>query len=254
MTTRLYIYSALLAAAGLLPYAASQFSFDLPLWLSFALLLASEGLRYLAIAFHEGGHALIYWIFGYPAFPLFDTVKGGGVTYSFGRSTALLAGIYVMLVTLAALMFHARRFRLVLFLTGFLIAHAVISAHNGGARIAMFMGHGMEAVAAAWCVIRAFDLRLKTAERFTSLTAATYLYGHVLLLAAALVTSPLRRMGYAVQKGERGSADLDKFSHATGMTVEGAALLLAGFTLLGLGAVVAVLYSRGRRGSIACAS
>lgn len=243
-TKRLCIYSALLAAAGLLPYAASQFSFDLPLWLNFALLPVSEGLRYLAIAFHECGHAMVYWIFGYPAFPLFDIVKGGGVTYSFGRSAALLAGIYVMLVTLTALLFHARRFRPVIFLTGFLIAHAVISAHNGGARIAMFMGHGTEAVAAAWCLIRAFDARLKTTERFVSLTAATYLYGHVLLLAAALVTSPLRRMGYAVQKGERGSADLDKFAHATGMTVEGAALLLAGFTLLGLGAAAAGLYCR----------
>ena len=48
------------------------------------------------ILVHEMGHAITGWIFGYPSFPAFDFVYGGGVTLHTGRSTVILLLFYLL--------------------------------------------------------------------------------------------------------------------------------------------------------------
>ncbi len=106
---RFILISCAIAAISLVPFGAKQFLLDIPLALSILLLPLAEGLHYMAVLFHESGHALVHWLFGTPAFPLIDTVHGGGVTYSFGRSTALLAGVYALMSAGVLLLLYAKK-------------------------------------------------------------------------------------------------------------------------------------------------
>ena len=41
----------------------------------------ATGLSYIGVFFHEIGHALFNWLYGYMAVPTFDFASGGGMTY-----------------------------------------------------------------------------------------------------------------------------------------------------------------------------
>lgn len=60
----------------------------------------------LVTLLHEFGHTIFFWFFGYPAFPAFDFVHGGGVTIPTARSTLILLLLYV---GLAALFVHLKQ-------------------------------------------------------------------------------------------------------------------------------------------------
>jgi hypothetical protein len=40
--------------------------------------MISQGMSYMAVFFHEIGHTIFAWIYGIPAFPIFDFKHGGG--------------------------------------------------------------------------------------------------------------------------------------------------------------------------------
>jgi len=76
---RLFIISSILAAFFLLPFLSEWLGFDLPL--RGLLFIPFTGVDYMRIFFHELGHCVTFWVFGYPAVPAFDFQYGGGMTY-----------------------------------------------------------------------------------------------------------------------------------------------------------------------------
>ena len=241
-----------MTAVAALPYAFHQFESDLPLWALVALLPVSEALHYMNVIVHEPGHALAYWIFGTPAFTLIDAVKGGGVTYNFGRSHALLAGIYVLAAAFGALLARKGDWRGAAWLAAAVVLHVVFLWHGWDLVLAAYMGHGLEVVAGAYLVLLSLNrqARQSLAERYTAMVFGLYLFVHTGLLCLALLAVKARRLTYGMQKGKPGSADIDKAAQYMGVSMEAAAALLGLFLLAVVFATLWILRKRqtsGRR-------
>ena len=254
---RFYITSFIIAAFSLISFAAVQFTghiettyvfdFDLPgfplthihkgiLPLPVYLLLypLSECFHYMTVTFHEPGHALAYWLFGTPALPVMDAVHGGGVTYSIGRSRAVLFFIYLLAAGAAWLLAHKKAWRSLGILAVAVVAHVTLLLTGMDYPLAIFMGHGMEVATCCWCLARATRVRnpLPEFERYITMVFGLHLMGRITLLPLSLILVDARRASYGMQKGRPGSADLDKFAHELGLPMEGAAwVLLAVFSI-----------------------
>src|SRR5208282_4888190 len=87
---------------------------------------------------HEMGHAIFGWLFGYPSFPAFDVLYGGGVTLHFNRSTSLLILVYIGLAGLIYL--YRRNTASVIFLVSVILLHALCSLTDVNSIIILFMG------------------------------------------------------------------------------------------------------------------
>src|SRR5690242_18266835 len=77
---RLYFISVILAAIFLLPSLAELMNFSLN-GFEGLLNIPHTGLGYMLVFFHELGHCITFWLFGYPSVPMFDFEYGGGMTY-----------------------------------------------------------------------------------------------------------------------------------------------------------------------------
>lgn len=244
---RLFLIAFIIALVSLMRFAGHQFLIDIPLWLDIALLPLAEGLHYMAVVFHECGHALAYTFFGIPAFPALDIHHGGGATYSYGRSEALLIGIYAVAAAMIAILAKKHPHKSAALL-GFTLLHLLIVWRGWDIPLGMFMGHGAEVLTACWCFYRTYDQKknIARAEKIVSLVLALHLAGRTLFLAFALVFFEMRRAAYGMQKGRKGSADLDKLGAGLGVSMETAAALLVVFMALAFAVTFALLYKRNR--------
>lgn len=267
---RFYITSFLIAIISLISFAAVQFTghietrflidWDLPgfplthihkgiLPLPLYLLLypLSECFHYMTVTFHEPGHALAYWLFGTPALPVMDAVHGGGVTYSIGRSRAVLGFLYLLMAGGAWLLAHKQNWRGLTLLAVFAGVHIALLLTGYDYPLAIFAGHGMEIAVCCWCITRATRVKnpLPKFERYITMIFGLHLGGRVILLPLSLILVDARRVTYGMQKGTPGSADLDKFAKELGVPMEGAAWIMLAVFVVAM-AVTAVIMTRRR--------
>jgi hypothetical protein len=66
----------------------------------FPLGWMGAGLTYMSIFFHEIGHTVTAWFYGYPTVPMFDFEHGGGLAVWFSDSIFLIVvfidGVFIM--------------------------------------------------------------------------------------------------------------------------------------------------------------
>lgn len=99
---------------------------------------------------HEVGHAITYWLFGYPAIPAVNILYGGGITISLGQSPLVLGLIYG---AFAFLLYKCRYYRrLLILLAGFIGIYTLVLVTPLSKILMTFMGHGMELVAIVLCL------------------------------------------------------------------------------------------------------
>lgn len=229
----------IVAVLSLLAYGFEQFNLFFPFSLKLLLLPVAEAGHYMAVLFHEPGHAASHWLFGVPALPLVDAESGGGMTYSIGRSYAVLAGIYALFAGAAVLALYKKRRDYALLAAATAFAHATLVWSGRDVSISYFMGHGMEAIAAGYLLRRAqlgWNRPAHKGDSFVSLALSLHLAGRMLMLGLALAFSSERRLSYFVQKGFRGEGDLDKLAAHIGASLQGTALFLVVFVLVCLAA------------------
>lgn len=110
---------------------------------------------YFAVLVHELGHTLFMWLFGYPAFPAFDFVYGGGVAIHQDRSWFLVALVYGALGFLGYLL---RRNPRGLVFTGAVVAlYTLLVLTPSHRHLIGFMGHGTELIIAGIFLYRALS-------------------------------------------------------------------------------------------------
>lgn len=63
----------------------------------------------LSTLFHELGHTVVFWAFGYPAIPSFDFLYGGGVTMALKRWPLFVFLIHLALVAVLVYLWTAKR-------------------------------------------------------------------------------------------------------------------------------------------------
>lgn len=180
------------------------------------LVLSVPGMRGLHSAimtvFHEFGHTLADWFFGFPALPAFDLRYGGGVTTAMPQSSALLAVAYVILLGLAWTLAENPRGRV---LAGALLVGYAATAHSTWCRaVISAAGHGGELVFAAIFFFRSVtgESVAFEAERtvYAAIAWATVIRGAQ--LALGLATSQQTRDWYEGAKGGGHWMDFSRLS------------------------------------------
>ena len=156
---------------------------------------------------HEMGHTIFGWAFGYPSFPAFDVIWGGGVTLHTGRSTALLVLIYLGFAALVWL-YRKNRATLILLIAAVII-HALFSFTSIHSILILSMGHGTELIIAGLFIYRSLTGRtvIHGFERPLYGIIGFFLVFADLALSYNLLTSAFFREEYASAKG--GDMDMD---------------------------------------------
>ncbi len=137
----------------MLPSIAYYYDVQIPLN-GFFLGILAQGAGYMTVFFHEIGHSIFYWLYGYVAVPRFDFEYGGGY------SNALTGQMYVLLAALYAgtiyVIYLAReeKFWLAIF-APLLLLHLLTAFNDYHHVVILFMGHGAEVAIGSFMLSRA---------------------------------------------------------------------------------------------------
>lgn len=158
-------------------------------------------LRALLTLFHELGHTVMGWVFGYPGLPAFDLRYGGGVTSLQARSPAVLAGAYLLLLGALALLRGNPRGRGCALLA---LAAFAVCAHSDVHRwLILAAGHGGELVLGGLFLYRGMTggAGTREVERPLYVAVAGYVVLRGVALGWGLVSDPRARTRYENAKG-----------------------------------------------------
>jgi hypothetical protein len=156
---------------------------------------------------HEMGHAIFGWLFGYPSFPAFDVIWGGGVTLHTERSALLRILIYV---GFAGLFWVYRKNRGTLIVLAILILiYSVCAFTSIHSVLILFMGHGTELIIAGLFIYRSLSGRaiIHAVERPLYGIIGFFIVFADIGMAYRLLTSFAYRQDYLGAKG--GDLDMD---------------------------------------------
>jgi hypothetical protein len=156
---------------------------------------------YLGVLVHESGHAVVAWLFGYPAVPAFDFQYGGGVTVHEDRKILIVILVYAALAC-GFYRFRANR-RSLAALAVLTAAYSLAAWTPLHEVLHLFMGHGFELIFAGIFLYRAVSgEKIKVrAERPLYAFAGFFLLLCGIRFAWRLIYSPEHRMMYEQAKG-----------------------------------------------------
>jgi len=211
-----YIMLAGLAAALFLnlPLFSLMAEFYWPVVQGGVPMILANGLSYFITFFHELGHSITGWFYGYPTIPMFDFKHGGGWAYQpVGQQIILLIAIWA--VMLYAIFVFLRGYKFlqgtVLVLLLFNIATAFMPLH----RVMFdFMGPVAPPLMGTFFLYRAlFDLAPRgNGERFLNSLFGFALPLHAMIEGFGLLYNDMARTMYWNQKSAHGIGDLDKIA------------------------------------------
>ncbi|MGE4312923.1 MAG: hypothetical protein AB7E85_01465 [Pseudobdellovibrionaceae bacterium] len=201
------------AILAVLPFYGWIHGKEWPAIMGFPLGWLSAGMVYMATFFHELGHTLFLWLFGYFTLPSFDFVHGGGMAWYFGGQNIVI--LITVWAALAYGIWHFQFNRLVQAGLGLLLAISLcFSFTDQYMSVADFMGPAAEPLIAAFFLFRAlFDVAPRgNLERFLNAYFGWGLILQVFINAQGLLNSVAYRLVYYEQKGSHGFGDFDKIA------------------------------------------
>ncbi len=156
---------------------------------------------------HEMGHAIFGWLFGYPSFPAFDVIWGGGVTVHTERSTVLCILIYAGFAGLFWL-YRKNRSTLIV-LAALIVLYSVAAFTSIHSVLILFMGHGTELIIAGLFIYRSLSGRavIHAAERPLYGIIGFFIAFSDISMAYKLLADASYREDYLGAKG--GEMDMD---------------------------------------------
>lgn len=245
---RLFIISFVLAFLCGLPLLGQQMDFAVPL--QGFLHIPYTGLSYMLVFFHEIGHTVSAWLFGYPAIPQFDFEHGGGYARYFDRSFIILGIIWLCAAMLAVKLYLTMHYRLLIWLAIGIVLHLLLTFTGMHHVLTAFMGHAAEVLIGGFCMLRAFwnttkkswnttDKTRGIAERWLNMVFGIFAQLHNMILTAGLMLSDISRTAYAAQKGGHLQGDLDRIGISLHLSVQTVAGVLF---LLSLGVFIGTVY------------
>lgn len=174
----------------------------------------------LVTLFHELGHAVVYWAFGYVAIPAFDFLWGGGVTAAMARPGLLMLGAHVALAALLYWLWTSHRAFFVP-AVAFGMLYLVFFWTDGHQTLVGLAGHLATLTLAGVFLYRAWrgalgDRPLGELERALYVASGLFVYGQELAFAWGLVTSEDARLLY--RHSPKGINDLIAVSYDLGLS------------------------------------
>lgn len=231
----LYPVSFLIAALLLLPGIADKMDWQLPLlWLP---AIPATGLDYIGTIFHETGHTVFLWLFGYPAVPTFDFTYGGGFTYAFTRSTPMLWAVYFLSVAGVVQLIRLQYPVLAGIAVVATLLHLAVAFNDVHEAVWLFMGQGTEMAVGAYCILRGVigHDEYGAAERWLNMIFGMFITGKNAILCWGLITDDVQRYAYEAQKGGHGLGDFSRIAEMFSVRIEivASAGLVFGLALAG---------------------
>ncbi|MEB3225387.1 MAG: hypothetical protein VKJ86_06225, partial [Synechococcus sp.] len=150
---------------------------------------------------HEIGHAIAYWMFGYPAVPSFDFVFGGGITLALNRAPIIFWLIYGGLLYLV---WQYRRNPKTLITLGCLAFLQILLILTGWDQMVIIvMGHLFEIGAVFVCLYFALGKYFchVAGEQTLYSMVASFSFLENCAFFGKLLTSETFRISYRVGKG-----------------------------------------------------
>ncbi len=196
-----------------LPFYAWIFAKDWPLISGFPVALLGAGMVYMATFFHEIGHTVFMWFYGYPTVPVFDFKYGGGMAQALsGQQIPLLVVIWGSM-GYGLWLFRETRFFQSAIIALFLLNVAMAFNHYH-AVVIDFMGPAAECIVAAFLLYRAlFDVAPRGEfERFLNAFFGFGMIVQVFINGYGLMYNNAYRLLYYEQKGSHGFGDFHKIA------------------------------------------
>lgn len=182
---------------------------------NFILRALSGGLSYMGVFFHEIGHTIFMWLYGFPTIPMFDFKHGGGWAMT-TESDPVLALRIAIPASLAYAAYHYRDMRPLSCAAMVLVALALCTNFSDDARrtVMNFMGEGMVPIVSAFFLHRAImDISPRGAfERFLNAMFGFGMILHSYIDANGLLNNPVLRQQYYNQKSSHGTGDYDRIA------------------------------------------
>jgi hypothetical protein len=174
--------------------------------------LLGTGMNYMATFFHEIGHTVFAWFYGYPTLPSFDFEHGGGMAWMMSDQQKAL--VFCVWAIIGYGIYLMREYILLQILLGLLLLFGIATAFSEDWRLSVinFMGPGFEPLTGALLLYRAL---MNLVERQPGERFASAMFGFGLILRAwldgwGLLHSGAHRTEYYKQKGQHGFGDFDK--------------------------------------------
>lgn len=217
----LFVVSAFVAALCLLPSLADLMNWDLPEAIHTLTFIPATGLDYMAVFFHELGHAAGGWVFGYLSLPSFDFQHGGGMTYYLNRSMLFVCAVSALMLMGAITLYKNLHIVPAFVLGGLIPVHAALALTGAHDIVLSFMGHAAEMVIAVFCLMRAVlgHTAGGAAERWLNMIFGFYLVGRNLILSGGILFSDVARIAYSMQKGEHNFGDFSRMAEALDVSI-----------------------------------
>ena len=210
-TFRIMFSGLILAVIANLPFYKWVFGSSWQWVDGFPLGWIGVGLTYMCVFFHEIGHTVFAWFYGYMTIPVFDFQNGGGLALSFEGQKLFIIFFGYALIGYWVVVFKEYRILQIflVILLGVNLATAFNDVHQA---VINFMGHGMVSMIAGFFLMRVlFNLCPGGAlERYLN---AFFGFGMILqsyIDASGLLKNDSYRLSYFRQKGSHGFGDFDK--------------------------------------------
>ncbi len=210
-TLKVMIWGLVLAVLANLPFYAILTGNNWPLISGIPLGLLSAGMSYMATFFHEIGHTVAAWFYGYPALPMFDFKHGGGLSiYNTEQEIMILAALWAAIVY--GFWHYREKKSIVILLALALILNLSLAFSPHNQTFISFMGPAFECLTAGFFLYRALlDLAPRgILERFLNAFFGWGLIIQVCLYGWGLLRSEAFRGVYYRQKGGHGFGDFDR--------------------------------------------
>ena len=200
--------------------------------------LLTAGLVYLCVFFHEIGHTVFYWLYGYVAVPTFDFAHGGGMTYQLtDRVWMLQAAVFA---GIAYAIWQSWRSGIALLCPPlatvflFLLLTSLSDIHQA---VISFMGHGTEAALAAFFLARGyFNLWLtRPAERWLNVFLGAFMLAYSVMFVFDLMYDAGFAAEYSAQKGGHRFGDFHRIEDETGIAARSLGWLFIAYALACVG-------------------
>lgn len=212
-TIKVLLIGLILAVIVNLPFYAWIFNKKWDWVTGFPLGWLGTGMVYMATFFHEIGHTLFMWYYGYPTIPMFDFNYGGGLALALsGQQIGIL--IFVWAGFVFGIWFFRQNPVMQIFL-GLMLLLNFATAFNRFHTVGMdFGGPAFEPLVAGFLLFRAiFDLAPRGVfERFLNAFFGFGLIIQVFINGYGLLKNEAFRLVYYEQKGAHGFGDFDKIA------------------------------------------
>lgn len=213
-TRRVLLAGLIIGAVMVIPYHAWLWDEDWQWAYGFPLGWLGIGLTYMSTFFHEIGHTLAAWFYGYFTLPSFDFAHGGGMAWSFGGQQIGILLLLYGAIGYGLYMFRGLRALQVALAAALLFNLATAFNEDIYRSVIDFMGPAFVPLIAAFLLYRTI-MDLAPRGGFERLLNAVFGFGlifHALTEAYNLLNNEAYRLVYFEQKGQHGFGDFDKIA------------------------------------------